>query len=128
MAAVPITVPAVGESIAEGILSRWIAQDGSAVKAGDPLFELETDKASTVVPASAGGTLKVNVPEGTTVAIGSTVGTLDDSAAPSAKAAAPAQVQVTAVGGPAATATATETLAPLGPPARGREQRRPRPG
>ncbi len=114
MAAVPITVPAVGESIAEGILSRWIAQDGSAVKAGDPLFELETDKASTVVPATAGGTLKVGVPEGTTVAIGSVVGTLDASAAPSARSAAPAQATSVAAsgGGSAATATATEALAP----------------
>ncbi len=51
MAAVPITVPGVGESITEGILSRWLKADGSLVKAGEPLFELETDKASNVVPA-----------------------------------------------------------------------------
>jgi 2-oxoglutarate dehydrogenase E2 component (dihydrolipoamide succinyltransferase) len=113
MAAVPITVPGVGESIAEGILSRWIAPDGSAVKAGDPLFELETDKASTVVPASAGGTLKVGVPEGTTVAIGSTVGTLDDSAAPSAKSPAPSRAPAPSQApAPAAAPAATETLAP----------------
>ena len=50
MAAVPITVPSVGESITEGILARWLKPDGSLVKAGEPLFELETDKASSVVP------------------------------------------------------------------------------
>src|SRR6187431_2717042 len=75
MPAVAITVPGVGESITEGILSRWLKPDGSAVKAGDPLFELETDKASNVVPAPADGTLKVGVKEGETVAIGATVGT-----------------------------------------------------
>ena len=53
MAAVPITVPGVGESITEGILARWLKPDGAAVKAGEPLFELETDKASNVVPAPA---------------------------------------------------------------------------
>ncbi len=40
MAAVPITVPGVGESITEGILARWLKPDGSLVKAGEPLFEL----------------------------------------------------------------------------------------
>ena len=90
MATVPITVPGVGESITEGILSRWIVPDGSAVDAGAPLFELETDKASTEVPAPSAGVLKISVKEGETVAIGATVGTLDPSASPSAKAPAPA--------------------------------------
>jgi 2-oxoglutarate dehydrogenase E2 component (dihydrolipoamide succinyltransferase) len=116
MAAVPITVPSVGESIAEGILSRWLKPDGSSVKAGDPLFELETDKASTVVPAPAAGTLKASVAEGATVAIGSVVGTLDASAPATASAPAPAPAQAPATTpAPATVATApasTETLAP----------------
>ena len=58
MAAVPITVPSAGESISEGILSRWLKPDGSAVKSGDPIFEIETDKASAIVPAPSAGTLK----------------------------------------------------------------------
>ena len=81
MPAVPITVPGVGESITEGILSRWLKPDGSAVKEGDPLFELETDKASTVVPAASAGVLKIGVKEGETVEIGSTVVTIDPEAA-----------------------------------------------
>ena len=111
MAAVPITVPGVGESITEGILARWLKPDGSRVNAGDPLFELETDKASSVVPASTAGVLKIAVAEGETVAIGSTVGTLDPSATPS-PAAAPAQAHaaqpapVTSAPSPAATASA----------------------
>src|SRR5690242_3578883 len=88
MATVPIQVPGVGESISEGILSRWLKPDGAAVKAGEPLFELETDKASTPVPSPADGVLKISAPEGSTVAIGSTVGTLDPDAKPSAPAAA----------------------------------------
>ncbi|WP_165070374.1 2-oxoglutarate dehydrogenase complex dihydrolipoyllysine-residue succinyltransferase [Paludisphaera rhizosphaerae] len=89
--AVPINVPGVGESISEGILAKWLAADGSAVKAGDPLFELETDKATNVVPAPASGVLKVQAAEGDTVAIGATVGVIDPSGAPAAaKPAAPA--------------------------------------
>ncbi len=86
MAAVPITVPGVGESITEGILARWLKPDGAAVKSGEPLFELETDKASNVVPASASGVLKIAVAEGATVPIGATVGTIDPAGSPSAAA------------------------------------------
>ena len=55
MASVPIKVPSVGESISEGILARWLKPDGGSVKAEEPLFELETDKASSVVPAPPPG-------------------------------------------------------------------------
>ena len=77
MAAVPITVPGVGESISEGILARWLKPDGASVKSGEPLFELETDKASNVVPAPSAGVLKITVAEGATILIGSTIGSLD---------------------------------------------------
>jgi len=90
MATVPIRVPGVGESISEGILGRWLKANGSAVKAGEPLFELETDKASNVVPAPADGVLRISVSEGTTVEIGATVGEIDAGAVPSAGAATPA--------------------------------------
>lgn len=84
MATVPIQVPGVGESIIEGILARWLKTDGSAVKAGEPLYELETDKASTEVPAPANGTLKIQVAEGETVEVGDTIGEIDTEAAPQA--------------------------------------------
>jgi 2-oxoglutarate dehydrogenase E2 component (dihydrolipoamide succinyltransferase) len=103
MAAVPITVPGVGESISEGILSRWLKPDGSLVQAGEPLFELETDKASNVVPASTTGVLRVTTAEGQTVAIGATVGSLDPSAKPTAQPPQPATA--------AAPAPATGTVA-----------------
>ena len=73
MAAVPITVPSVGESISEGIISRWLKPDGSSVQAGEPLMELETDKATNVVPSPGSGVLKIGVAEGETVPIGATV-------------------------------------------------------
>ena len=63
----------VGESITEGILARWLKPDGASVKAGEPLFELETDKATSIVPAPSSGVLKIAVAEGETVAIGATV-------------------------------------------------------
>src|SRR5689334_1503481 len=87
MPAVPITVPSVGESISEGIVSRWLKPDGSSVQAGEPLLELETDKATNVVPAPGSGVLKIGVAEGETVPIGATVGTIDPAGAPAAEAA-----------------------------------------
>jgi 2-oxoglutarate dehydrogenase E2 component (dihydrolipoamide succinyltransferase) len=89
MAAIPITVPSVGESITEGTLARWLKADGDAVQSGEGLFELETDKASTVVPAPGAGVLKISVAEGQTVAIGASVGSIDSAATASA-APAPA--------------------------------------
>jgi 2-oxoglutarate dehydrogenase E2 component (dihydrolipoamide succinyltransferase) len=77
MPSVPVTVPSVGESISEGILSRWHKADGSLVRAGEPLFELETDKATSDIPAGGTGVLRITVPEGETVAVGATVATID---------------------------------------------------
>src|SRR3954468_10122600 len=84
MATVPIAVPGVGESITEGILSKWLKPDGAAVKAGEPLFELETDKASTAVPAEADGGLAIKVTEGETGQIRAEVGSLAPNANPAA--------------------------------------------
>ncbi len=118
MAAVPITVPGVGVSITEGILARWLKPDGSLVKAGEPLFELETDKASNVVPAGSTGVLKIAVAEGQTVDIGATIGTLDPAATP-AEVAAPAQVQAASsapasASAPSASRPAAAAAAPNG--------------
>jgi len=131
MAAVPITVPGVGESITEGILARWLKSDGSLVKAGEPLFELETDKASSVVPAGSTGVLKIAVAEGQTVAIGATIGTLDPAATPaevaapaqkqaasSAPASAPSTARPAAAGGSSNDGAAADTGVPLAPSVR----------
>src|SRR5437870_9310004 len=75
--ATEIKVPSVGESITEGTIARWLKKDGEQVKAEEPLFELETDKATTEIPAPATGTLRVTAAEGNTVAIGSVVGRIE---------------------------------------------------
>jgi 2-oxoglutarate dehydrogenase E2 component (dihydrolipoamide succinyltransferase) len=106
MATVSIKVPGVGESITEGILARWLKADGAPVKAGEPLFELETDKASNVVPAPSSGVLRVKIAEGTTVAIGAEIGLIDSSAS----AAAQAQVDGSSAG--AASAASASPTAP----------------
>jgi 2-oxoglutarate dehydrogenase E2 component (dihydrolipoamide succinyltransferase) len=118
MAAVPITVPGVGESISEGILSRWLKPDGSLVKAGEPLFELETDKATSVVPAPTTGVLKISVGEGQTVEIGASVGTVDPAASPalaSAPAPAPASVAATSQQASAPSQPGSQQTAPPAP-------------
>src|SRR5947209_19223246 len=109
MAALPVTVPGVGESISEGILSRWLKSNGDAVKAGEPLFELETDKASNVVPAPTSGILKIDVSEGTTIEIGATVGSIDPAGQPSAAKGAPAPAPAAP---PAPAPAATKAAAP----------------
>ena len=118
MPAVAITVPGVGESISEGILARWLKPDGSPVKAGEPLFELETDKASNVVPATSSGVLKVAVPEGTTVPIGATVGTIDPEGQPAAASAKTAPQEAAAPAKPAAVPSNGGASVPLSPAVR----------
>src|SRR3954452_20333780 len=113
MPALSITVPGVGESISEGILSRWLKSDGDAIKAGEPLFELETDKASNVVPAPASGILKIDVSEGTTIEIGATVGSIDPAGQPSAAKGSPAPAPAPAApAAPAPAPAATKAAAP----------------
>lgn len=72
-----VKVPSVGESISEGVLAVWAVKDGDYVKKGQPLFELETDKASSEVPAPESGTVKHKAQEGDTVEIGAVVATID---------------------------------------------------
>jgi 2-oxoglutarate dehydrogenase E2 component (dihydrolipoamide succinyltransferase) len=110
MATVPIKVPRVGESVSEGILSRWLKPDGSPVKSGEPLFELETDKASQEVRAEADGVLRIETPEGATVEVGATVGVLDPGGTP-APAAAPA------ANGPKSDASVSAPAVPASPAA-----------
>jgi 2-oxoglutarate dehydrogenase E2 component (dihydrolipoamide succinyltransferase) len=97
-----VKIPAVGESITEGILSRWLVKDGATVGDSTPLFELETDKITTEVPAGAAGVVHFTAKEGETLPIGAVVCSIDTAAVPSA-AAAPAKAPAAAT--PAKTAT-----------------------
>ncbi|HEX3315480.1 MAG TPA: 2-oxoglutarate dehydrogenase complex dihydrolipoyllysine-residue succinyltransferase [Gemmataceae bacterium] len=88
--AIEIKVPSVGESITEGSIARWIKKNGDLVRVDEPIFELETEKASTEVPAPASGKLTVKTPEGTKVTIGAVVGSIEPADVPAAAPSAPA--------------------------------------
>ncbi len=84
-----IVVPALGESVTEATVAKWLKQPGDAVAIDEPLVELETDKVSLEVSATAAGTLsEVRVEEGATVEVGTVLGVIGDGAAASAKPAA----------------------------------------
>lgn len=93
---VDVTVPSVGESVSEGELATWMVADGGYVEKGADLFEMETDKASTPVPAPESGVVRHLVPAKTKIAIGAKVAQIDTSAKAGAKkeaaVAAPASV------------------------------------
>ncbi len=92
-----VKIPAVGESITEGTLSRWLVKDGSVVTASTQLFELETDKISTAVEAGVAGKVTFKVKEGDVLAIGAVVAVIDPSvAAPAAEAPKAASAPVAA--------------------------------
>lgn len=110
--AMDIKVPSVGESVVEGVIARWIKKNGEMVKANDPLFELETDKATQEIAAPAGGVLQILVKEGEKVAIGSLVGRLDETGAAAAATVTSSPVVSVATG---ATGIPTLGAEPAGP-------------
>jgi len=89
---IEVKVPSVGESITSGILGVWNKPDGSYVKAGEPIFEVETDKVTSEVVAESSGQLKHLAKAGDTVKIGQIVASIDEKAAAPAEAA-PAKVE-----------------------------------
>ncbi len=109
--AIEIRVPALGESVTEATVGKWLKQPGDAVKVDEPLVELETDKVSVEVPAPAAGVLAaIAVEAGATVAVGSVLGTIKEGAA--------AQVNAPAAAKPAAAApapVAAPAAAPMPP-------------
>ena len=87
---VEIKIPTLGESIAGGLLSKWHKKDGEAVKSGDILITLETDKVAQEIAADASGVLHHRAAEGDEVVVGAVVAVIDEeAAAPAAPAAAP---------------------------------------
>jgi 2-oxoglutarate dehydrogenase E2 component (dihydrolipoamide succinyltransferase) len=91
--ATEIRVPTLGESITEATVGKWFKKAGDAIKADEPLVELETDKVTLEVNAPASGVLsEIAVPTGETVAVGALLGMVAASSAASASkpAGAPA--------------------------------------
>ena len=106
--AIEITVPTLGESVADATVARWIKTTGDAVAADEPVVELETDKVTLEVPAPAAGTLgEILAAEGATVEVGASLAILNEGAAPAAAGAA----------APKAPAPAPEVVAPKADPA-----------
>src|SRR3954464_10556857 len=69
-----VLMPQLGETVAEGKISKWFVKAGDAVKPGDNLFEIETDKVSMEVPAISAGTLAaIHVQAGEVVPVGAVV-------------------------------------------------------
>lgn len=89
-----IKVPQVGESIFEAVIASWNKQDGDSVAKDELLCELETDKVNVELNAEVAGVLKIQETAGTTVKIGSVIGSIEETAAttaePGPKAAPPA--------------------------------------
>jgi len=76
-----ITVPALGESVSEATVSKWLKSQGEKVSVDEPIVELETDKVNVEVPSPINGVLgSIAVGEGETVNVGSLLGTVDKSA------------------------------------------------
>ncbi|URM91635.1 2-oxoglutarate dehydrogenase, E2 component, dihydrolipoamide succinyltransferase [Streptomyces sp. MRC013] len=95
---VSVTLPALGESVTEGTVTRWLKAEGERVEADEPLLEVSTDKVDTEIPAPASGVLSsIRVAEDETVEVGAELAVIDDGtgapagAPAAAEAPAPAQ-------------------------------------
>jgi pyruvate dehydrogenase E2 component (dihydrolipoamide acetyltransferase) len=101
-----ILMPQLGETVAEGKVTKWFKAAGDAVKPGDNLFEIETDKVSMEVPATEAGILsEIRVPEGEVAPVGAIVGVIGDGGAAVVGApvtSAPAVAAAPKTSGPAA--------------------------
>jgi len=79
-----VTLPAMGESVTEGTVTRWLKQVGDAVAVDEPLLEVSTDKVDTEVPSPVAGTvLKISVQEDETVEVGGELAVIGDADAAS---------------------------------------------
>jgi 2-oxoglutarate dehydrogenase E2 component (dihydrolipoamide succinyltransferase) len=111
-----VTMPALGESVSEGTVTRWLKNEGDMVAVDEPLLEVSTDKVDTEIPSPVAGILsKIVVGVDQTVAVGAELAVIADSAdasAPAAPAPAPAPAPVIETPAPAPVAAA-----PTPPPA-----------
>lgn len=113
-----IRVPALGESVTEATIAKWFRQAGDAVKADEPLVELETDKVTVEVPAPASGKLSsIDAAPGTTVNVGALLGLIEEGAAGAAPAKA-AEAPKKAEAAPAPVPAPKAAEAPLSPAVR----------
>ncbi len=120
-----VTMPQLGESVAEGTIGKWLKQVGDQVAVGDPIVEVVTDKVNAEVPSPFAGTLtRILVGEGETVPNDADIAIIEtgDAAAAPVPMAAPAAAAATSpapapvAAAPAPVAAAMPTPAPIAPP------------
>jgi len=109
-----VTMPALGESVSEGTVTRWLKAEGDHVNVDEPLLEVSTDKVDTEIPSPVAGTLqKIVVQVDQTVPVGAELAIIADSAtAPAPVAAAPVAAPVVPTPAPAPVAAAPVTPPP----------------
>jgi len=112
-----VTMPALGESVSEGTVTRWLKNEGDMVAIDEPLLEVSTDKVDTEIPSPVAGILtKIVVGVDQTVAVGAELAVIADSAGASAPAPA-APVAAPVVAAPAPVAPTPPPAAPVAAPA-----------
>jgi 2-oxoglutarate dehydrogenase E2 component (dihydrolipoamide succinyltransferase) len=106
-------MPALGESVTEGTVTRWLKSEGDPIAVDEPLLEVSTDKVDTEIPSPVAGTLqKIVVGVDQTVAVGAELAIIEDgAAAPAAPVATPAPVAAT----PAPAPVVPTPVAPVAP-------------
>jgi 2-oxoglutarate dehydrogenase E2 component (dihydrolipoamide succinyltransferase) len=106
-------MPALGESVTEGTVTRWLKSEGDHIAVDEPLLEVSTDKVDTEIPSPVAGTLqKIVVAVDQTVAVGADLAIIEDGvAAPAAPVATPAPVAATPTPAPVVPAP----VAPVAP-------------
>jgi 2-oxoglutarate dehydrogenase E2 component (dihydrolipoamide succinyltransferase) len=123
MAKVDVIMPQMGESIAEGTITRWMKEVGDAVERDEPIFEISTDKVDAEIPAPTAGVLaEIKVAAGETVEVDTVVAVLEtdkDAALSADDAPATAEPKAEAPGPAAAPAAPAPMPAPAAPAATG---------
>jgi pyruvate dehydrogenase E2 component (dihydrolipoamide acetyltransferase) len=110
-----VLMPQLGETVSEGKVTKWFKSAGDAVKPGDNLFEIETDKVSMEVPSTSTGVLaEIRVAVGAVAPVGAVVAVISDGGA---VAAAPSPPSAVAAAAPTRTAATAATTAVAMPPA-----------
>ena len=108
-----VTMPALGESVTEGTVTRWLKNEGDVVAVDEPLLEVSTDKVDTEIPSPAAGVLsKIVVGVDQTVAVGAELAVIAQ-----AGASTPAPVAAAPVAAPTPPPVAAPVAAPTPPPA-----------
>ena len=116
--ATEVVMPQMGESIAEGTITKWLVKVGDKVERDQPLFEISTDKVDAEIPSPAAGVLlEIRHQEGETVAVQKVVAIIGEAGAAGAAAAPAASAASPAPPAPAAPVFPAAPAAPVAPPA-----------